>query len=238
MSRHVRLHSSRCSKCICHWKKKWVQALCPSSSLQKINVVSYLFQRDRSITDLVLKGKINFSLLYYVDFRRRSFGEAQALCPSLSLQMLTVVSKLMQLCSSIIGLVLRRWSEIRIPSLLYHVDPWSTEVRAKSLKRFALCVSANRLLEEIKFLCLSLSSPPPGKRVIIHSSPKNVPHSKQPSFEGSTRNRHFVKDPRDAFWPMLLPVLFCQSRLSLSKPQQCCWYLSWRWLVQSPGHWP
>ena len=86
-------------------------------------MVSYLFQRDRSITDKVLKGKVDFSRLYYVDFRRRSFGEALALCPSLSLQMLTAVSKLMQLCSSIIGLVLRRWSEIRIPSLLYHVDP-------------------------------------------------------------------------------------------------------------------
>ena len=63
----------------------------------------------QSITDLVLRDKIDLSsLLYYVDFRQRSFGEAQAVRPSLSLQMLTVVSKLMQLCSSNIGLRLRR----------------------------------------------------------------------------------------------------------------------------------
>ena len=49
---------------------------------------------DMSITDLVLRGKIDLSfLLYYIDLQRRSFGKAQGLCSSLLLQMLTVVSK-------------------------------------------------------------------------------------------------------------------------------------------------
>ena len=85
------------------------QALCPLPSLQKINVVNKLFQMCRSITDLVLRGKIDLSSLpYYVDHERRSFGKAQGLCSSLLLQMLTAVSKLMQLFSSIIDLVLKR----------------------------------------------------------------------------------------------------------------------------------
>ena len=83
------------------------------------------------------------------------------------------------------------------------------EVCAKLLKRFALFLSANRL-EEIDFLCLSLF--PLGKWVIIHSSLQNIQHNKPPSFEGSTRPRHFVtKDPCDAYGPMLLPNLCCQS---------------------------
>ena len=177
MSRHVRLHS----RCLDTWGyivrgvvSAFVIEKRKSSSFMSLLFtsedkcgVSYLFQRDRSITDKVLKGKVNFSLLYYVDFRRRSFGEAQALCPSLSLQMLTAVSKFMQLCSSIIGLVLRRWSEIRIPSLLYHV--LSTEVRAKSLKSLR-CLSPQ--IACLKRLNSSVCRCPPRKRVIIHSSQK------------------------------------------------------------------
>ena len=84
-------------------------------------------------------------------------------------------------------------------------------MRAKLLKRLALFLSANRLLEEMNFLCLSLA--PLGKRVVIHSRRQNVQHSKQPSFESFAHHRHFVtKDPHDVYRPVtsgfVLPVPF------------------------------